>query len=131
MTKLPKLLIITYYWPPSGGAGVQRCLKFSKYLPDLGWEPIIFTAKDAQYPIIDHSLNTQVSPNLTVLQQEIWEPYDWYKKFLGIKKESKVQAGFIEEKEKNSQLQSFATWVRGNFFIPDARRFWIQPSIKY
>ncbi len=131
MSKNPKLLIITYYWPPSGGAGVQRCLKFSKYLADFGWEPIIFTAKDADYPIIDESLNAQVKPGTTIVRQEIWEPYDWYKRFVGIKKEDKVQAGFIEEKEKNSQLHSLATWVRGNFFIPDARRFWIKPSIQF
>ena len=131
MKARPRLLIISYYWPPGGGAGVQRCLKFSKYLPDFGWEPIIFTAKNADYPIIDESLKAQVSPNLKVLKKEIWEPYSWYKKMMGIQKEEKVQAGFIEEKQQNSRLQNLAKWVRGNFFIPDARRFWIRPSIKY
>jgi len=61
-----RVLIITYYWPPSGGIGVHRCLKFAKYLRDFGWEPVVFTAKDAQYPVFDESNFKHVPENLEV-----------------------------------------------------------------
>ncbi len=130
MNPRKRLLIISYYWPPAGGAGVQRPLKFAHYLPDFGWQPIIFTAKDAHYPMEDQSLVAQVPKDLEVLNCPIWEPYNAYRKLLGYKKEEKVQAGFIEEEKKNSKLQSLAVWVRGNLFIPDARKFWVGPAVK-
>ncbi|MGB0897265.1 MAG: glycosyltransferase [Flavobacteriaceae bacterium] len=126
-----RVLIITYYWPPSGGAGVQRWLKHAKYLPEFDWEPIIFTAADAHYPVLDESLQKDIAPNLTVLKGEIWEPYEWYKRAVGMKKGEKVQPGFIDEKKKPTFIEDLAIWIRGNFFIPDARKFWIKPSVKY
>lgn len=128
---MKKVLIITYYWPPSGGGGVQRWLKFSKYLRQFGWEPIIYTAQDAEYPVLDPSLERDVVPNTTVLRQPIWEPYNIYKKIIGQKKEERVVQVFLNENKKVGLGAKFATWVRGNFFIPDARMFWIKPSVKY
>lgn len=124
-------MIITYYWPPSGGAGVQRWLKMSKYLPEFGWEPIIYTALNAEYPIIDQTLEKDVAPGLKVIRQPIWEPYSWYKKFTGQKQEESVYSGFLTEDKPKSFTQMMSIWIRGNFFIPDARCFWIQPSIKF
>lgn len=126
-----KVLLITYYWPPSGGAGVQRVLKLGKYLGDFGWDPIIYTAHDAAYPIIDTSLEADVPADLTVLKGPIWEPYDVYKRFTGKKKGEKVYSGFLSEEKKPSLTERLSVWVRGNFFIPDARRFWIKPSVKF
>lgn len=129
---MKRVLIITYYWPPSGGSGVQRWLKMSKYLPEYGWQPVIYTTENAEYPIIDHSLEKDVAPNIEVIRRPINEPYSAYKKFLGINKDETVKMGFIQEKEKNKSWKSdLSLWVRGNFFIPDARCGWVKPSVRF
>lgn len=128
---MKKVLIITYYWPPVGGAGVQRWLKFSKYFREFGWEPIIYTPSNPDFPIFDETLLKDVPKDLTVLKTEITEPYDLYRKIMRKKKTETVNQGFLSEGKENSFLQSLMIWVRGNFFIPDARKFWIKPSINY
>lgn len=129
--KNKRVLIITYYWPPSGGAGVQRWLKFVKYLREFGWEPIIYTPSNPEAPAEDLSLIKDIPDGIEVLKTEIWEPYSYYKKFIGQKSHEKVNAGFLSEKKKPGLAESISVWVRGNFFIPDARKFWIKPSVKY
>ncbi len=127
-----RVLIITYYWPPSGGSGVQRWLKMSKYLPENGWQPVIYTAKDAEYPVEDPSLDQDVAPEAEVIRRPIVEPYNFYKKFLGMKKGEKVKAGFINEGEKkNGWKENLSVWLRGNLFIPDARCWWVKPSVRF
>ena len=129
---MKRVLIITYYWPPSGGSGVQRWLKMSKYLPDYDWQPVIYTTENAEYPIIDPSLEKDVPTDMEVIRRPIHEPYNFYKKFLGIKKEETVKMGFIHEKEKKKGWKvNFSLWIRGNLFIPDARCGWVKPSVKY
>jgi glycosyltransferase involved in cell wall biosynthesis len=127
---LKKVLIITYYWPPSGGAGVQRWLKFVKYLRNFQWEPIVFTVENGEFPEQDQSLLADIPQNLTVIKQPIKEPYALYKWFTGRKKNEKIHAGFLSEKKRNSIFQDVSVWIRGNVFIPDARMFWIKPSVK-
>jgi glycosyltransferase involved in cell wall biosynthesis len=126
-----KVLIITYYWPPSGGAGVQRWLKFSKYLRDFGWEPVIYTPENPEAPALDDSLEKDIPEGITILKMPILEPYTAYKRFVGMKPGEKVNAGFLQEKAKPGFAEGIAVWLRGNFFIPDARRFWIRPSVKF
>ena len=129
---MKRVLIITYYWPPSGGSGVQRWLKMSKYLPENGWQPVIYTAEDAEYPVEDPSLEKDVPPEAEVIRRPIVEPYTFYKKFLGLKKGEKVKAGFINEgAKKTGWKEDLSVWLRGNLFIPDARCWWIRPSVKY
>ncbi|MBR4146731.1 MAG: glycosyltransferase family 4 protein [Bacteroidales bacterium] len=129
---MKRVLIITYYWPPSGGSGVQRWLKMSKYLPENGWQPVIYTAENAEYPVEDPSLEKDVCPEAEVIRRPIVEPYNYYKKLLGIKKDQKVKAGFIDESGKQKGWKErLSVWVRGNFFIPDARCWWVKPSVKY
>lgn len=128
---LRKVLIITYYWPPSGGSGVQRWLKFVKYLRDYGWEPIIYTPENPENPSEDISLIKDVPEHLEVIRRPILEPYSAYKRFVGMKKHDKINAGFLQERQKPSFAESVSIWLRGNLFIPDARRFWIKPSVKY
>ena len=124
---MKRVLVISYYWPPSGGAGVQRWLKFVKYLRNFGWEPVIYTPENPEFPETDHSLVKDVPAGLEILKQPIWEPYETYKKLLGRKKDEKINAAFLSEKKKNSALENISVWIRGNFFIPDARKFWIKP----
>ena len=128
---MKKVLILTYYWPPSGGAGVQRWLKFVKYLQGFNWEPIVYTASNGEIPEIDTSLEKDVPKNITILKTPIWEPYSAYKALIGQKKNEKINAAFLNESKKKSPLNNLAIWIRGNFFIPDARKFWIKPSIAY
>ena len=128
---MKRALIITYYWPPSGGAGVQRWLKFVKYLRGYGWEPAVYTPENPESPETDTSLLKDIPQNLEIIRRSIWEPYAVYKRLLGQKKEEKVQAAFLSEKKKNPRAQNFSVWIRGNFFIPDARKFWIRPSVKF
>jgi glycosyltransferase involved in cell wall biosynthesis len=128
---MKKVLIITYYWPPKGGAGVQRWLKFSKYFREFGWEPVIYTPSNPDFPIHDATLLKDIPSDLTVLKTPISEPYDIYRKVMGKKKTETVNQGFLSESKENSFLQSAMIWVRGNFFIPDARKFWIKPSTSF
>ena len=129
---MKRVLIITYYWPPSGGSGVQRWLKMSKYLPENDWQPVIYTAEDAEYPVEDQSLEQDVAPEAEVIRRPIVEPYSFYKRFLGMKKGEKIKAGFINENaRKSGWKENLSVWLRGNFFIPDARRWWIKPSVRY
>jgi glycosyltransferase involved in cell wall biosynthesis len=130
-TGMKKALIISYYWPPSGGAGVQRWLKFVKYLRSYGWEPVVFCPENPEYPETDLSLATDVPTGLEVIRFPIWEPYHAYKKLLGRKKEDRINAAFLSEKKKNKTLEDLSIWIRGNLFIPDARKFWIGPSVKF
>ncbi|KAF9658141.1 glycosyltransferase [Tenacibaculum sp. ZH5_bin.1] len=120
-----KVLIITYYWVPAGGSGIQRWLKFVKYLRNFNIEPIVYTVEDAKYPIVDTTLKKDLPENLTVLRNSIWEPNDLLSVFK--KKETKTSAGFLDPNP--SLIGQVMQYVRANYFIPDARRFWVKPSV--
>lgn len=128
------VLIITYYWPPSGGSGVQRWLKFVKYLPHFGYRPHVYTVENGEYPVIDYSLEKDIPKEAVIIKKPIIEPYGFYKKLLGHKKNKKLGHGFVGERNKSGfkkLMHSIALWVRGNFFIPDARVLWVNPSIEF
>lgn len=123
-----KLLIITYYWPPAGGSGVQRWLKFVKYLQDFGVTPVVYTVENPDYPILDETLQQDIPEGVEVIKQPIWEPYQLASVF-SKKKKVKTSAGFLGKQK--GVASKIATYIRANYFIPDARMFWIQPSINY
>ncbi|MFZ1750173.1 MAG: hypothetical protein WAU01_08280, partial [Saprospiraceae bacterium] len=127
---IKKILIITYYWPPAGGGGVQRWVKFVKYLRDFGWEPVVFTVQNGQYPILDHTLIGEIPDGVEIIKEPIFEPYEWYNRFAGKAKDSKIDANFLSQGKKYSFKNKLAVWVRGNLFIPDAKRWWIRPASK-
>ena len=127
---MKKVLIITYYWIPSGGAGVQRWIKFAKYLRQFGWEPIIYTPENPEYPSIDYSFEKDIPDDITVIKTPIWEPYNVYRNLTG-KKNQAINAGFISENKKRGWKDKLSIWIRGNFLIPDPRRFWIKPSVRF
>lgn len=128
---MKKVLIITYYWPPSGGGGVQRWLKFAKYLRNFGWEPVIYTPENPERPAVDESLCGEIPEGVEVLKTPVWEPYRLYKQFTGRKKSERIQTAFLTEKKKPGLTEKISVWIRGNLFIPDARKFWIAPSVNY
>ena len=127
MSSKKKVLIITYYWPPAGGSGVQRWLKFSKYLRDFDIEPVIYTIDNPTYPILDASLEDEIPDNLEILKRSIFEPNSLLSVFGG--KKNKESAGFLNPNP--TFLGKIAQYIRANYFIPDARKFWIKPSVKF
>lgn len=126
-----KVLIITYYWPPSGGGGVMRWLKMSKFLPELGWQPIIYTPENPDSSVTDESLIQEIHKDIVELKTPIWEPYHLFRKLSGTKSNKKFKAGYISEASSGNWKNKLAVFIRGNFLIPDPRKFWIRPSIKY
>ena len=122
-----KVLIVTYYWPPAGGSGVQRWLKFVKYLQEFGIEPVIYTVSNPNYPITDSSLINDVPNNITILKQPIWEPNNILKFFKNSKTEE--SAGFLNPNP--SFLGKLLQYIRANYFIPDARKYWVKPSVTF
>ena len=129
---MKRVLIISYYWPPTGGSGVQRWVKFAKYLPSEGWQPVIYTPENPEQLAVDASLEAEIPSEAEVIKTPITEPYEIYKKVLrksGHSKEA-VEVNPVNAQNK-SFLQKVAMWVRGNFFRPDPRCMWIGPSVRY
>lgn len=127
---MKQVLIISYYWIPSGGAGVQRWVKFVKYLRQFGYEPIVYTPENPEYPSIDKSFEKDIPSDVQVIKTLIWEPYNFYRKLTG-KKNQVINAGFISENKKHGWKDKLSIWIRGNFLIPDPRRFWVKSSVKF
>ncbi|MEO9076168.1 MAG: glycosyl transferase family 1 [Gelidibacter sp.] len=125
-----KVLIITYYWPPAGGPGVQRWLKFVKYLPDYGIDPVVYIPENPSYPMLDATLMDEIPKGVTILKQRIKEPYR-FAEFLSRKSSRSISSGVIPKKQKQNLIQRFMLYVRGNYFIPDARKAWVTPSVNY
>lgn len=126
---MKRALIITYYWPPAGGPGVQRWLKFVKYFRDFDVEPILYIPENPNYPLIDDNLVNEIPDNIEILKHPINEPYRFAKIF-SKKKTKQMSSGIISKKEI-SALEKLMLYVRGNFFIPDARVGWVNPSVKF
>ena len=125
---MKRLLIITYYWPPTGGSGVQRWVKFSKYLPEFGWQPVIYTPENPEQLAYDESLLKEIPECAEVIKTRINEPYELYRKLTGASKQKEVNP--LNQQKKNWK-QKLSLWVRGNLFIPDPRISWVRPSVKY
>ena len=129
---MKRVLIISYYWPPTGGSGVQRWVKFAKYLPSEGWQPVIYTPENPEQLAVDTSLEAEVPAEAEIIKTHIIEPYELYKKVLrksGHSKEA-VEVNPVNAQNK-SLLQKTAMWVRGNLFRPDPRCLWIRPSVRF
>jgi glycosyltransferase involved in cell wall biosynthesis len=124
---MKKVLIITYYWPPSGGSGVQRWLKFTKYLPKFDWKPFVYTPENPYFEVKDEAFLSDIPFEAEVWKTPIWEPYTLKDKLFGKGNESQ-STGIVSNNKslKNKVLN----WLRGNVFIPDPKVYWVKPSIK-
>ncbi|GEP51240.1 glycosyl transferase family 1 [Flavobacterium noncentrifugens] len=127
---MKKVLIITYYFPPAGGPGVQRWLKFVKYLPDFGFQPVVYIPENPTYPIVDEALVSEISDKAIIIRKKILEPYGLASVF-SKNKTKKISSGIIPGKKKQSFLEKLFLWIRGNLFIPDARVLWVKPSVQF
>ena len=123
-----RLLIITYYWPPTGGSGVQRWVKFSKYLPQFGWQPVIYTPENPEQLARDESLLADIPACAEVIKTHITEPYAVYRRLTGGKPGEEVNPVNAQKKSWKKRL---SLWIRGNCFIPDPRIGWVRPSVRY
>lgn len=126
---MQKVLIITYYWTPAGGPGVQRWLKFVKYLRDFNVEPIVYVPENPDYPLTDPSFLEEIPKDLKIHKHRIVEPYRWAGSLFG-KKTKLISSGIISS-ENQSLSERLLLWIRGNFFIPDARKYWVKPSVRF
>ena len=125
---LKRLLIITYYWPPTGGSGVQRWVKFSKYLPEFGWQPVVYTPENPEQLARDESLLKDIPACAEVIKTHISEPYAIYRRLTGGKAGQEVNPVNAQRK---SWKQRLSLWIRGNCFIPDPRVGWVRPSVRF
>ena len=122
---MKKVLIVSYYFPPSGGPGVQRVLKFVKYLPEFGWQPVVLTVQDGDYPARDESLLAEIPQHAVVHRTKIFEPYRLYRALTGKPANAPVDVENIPQGgKKKSLMESAAEFIRSTFFIPDARIGW-------
>jgi glycosyltransferase involved in cell wall biosynthesis len=126
---MKKVLIISYYWPPAGGPGVQRILKFSKYLPENGWQPIIIAPENGTYPAIDTTMLEEIPESCIVYRTKTLEPFTLYNTLKGNKNKKEMSVGMIGLQDK-SRVQKLSNYVRANYFIPDARKYWKRYVLK-
>ena len=126
---MKRALIITYYWPPAGGPGVQRWLKFVTYFKEFGIEPVVFIPDNPHYPLQDKSIASEIPEGIEIIRFPIKEPYGFAKMF-SKNKTNQVSSGIITNKNQ-SVLEKLLLWIRGNFFIPDARIGWVKPAVGF
>lgn len=127
---MKKALIISYYFPPSGGPGVQRILKFVRYLPEFGWEPIVLTVEDGDFPARDGSLLSEIPANIKIYRTKIFEPYNLYRSLTGKGKNTAIDVENINKDGGKKFPELIAEFIRATFFIPDARRGWLRYAVK-
>jgi glycosyltransferase involved in cell wall biosynthesis len=122
-----KALMVTYYFPPSGGSGVQRTLKFVRYLPEFGIQPVVLSARNADYPIFDYTLMDQIPPHVNVYRSFIFEPYSLYRRLTARQREESTDIATLSfsESDRASLAERLSEWIRSVFFIPDARIGWL------
>ena len=140
---MKRVLVIAYYWPPSGGSGVQRWVKFAKYLPDEGWQPVVYTPENPELSAVDRTLEAEIPPSVEIIRRPIREPYGLYRKLMGKgastdMKELTSGAGGAAGGEvtpissgRKSWKQRLSLWIRGNLFVPDPRVGWVRPSVRF
>jgi len=122
-----KVLIVSYYWPPAGGPGVQRWLKFVKYLPQFDIEPIVVIPENATYPIVDNEWDETKESSPELIRVPIFEPNQIFK-FFSRKKANQLSAGMLSANP--CLFEKILLYLRGNLFIPDARKYWKNKVLK-
>lgn len=121
------VLIVAYYFPPSGGPGVQRILKMVRYLPEFCWQPVVLTVQEGTFPARDESLLSEIPPGVHVQRTRITEPYHLYRRLTGSRQP--IDVAVLTSEHTHSWKQRLAQWIRATFFIPDARIGWLPSAI--
>lgn len=123
---MKRVLVISYYWPPAGGSGVQRWVKFSKYLPSLGWQPVVYTPQNPEINTLDTTLEKEIPSEVEVIKRPIVEPYGIYRKLMG-----KGSTTDMKTLTSTGGKPSMSLLIRSNGFIPDPRIWWVGPSVRF
>ncbi|MEO1075377.1 MAG: glycosyltransferase [Bacteroidota bacterium] len=123
-----RLLVVAYYFPPSGGPGVQRVLKFVKYLPALGWQPTVLTVDAGAYPSHDPTLSSDIPAGIRVYRTAALDPFGIYARATGKSKSDAVTVGAVGQTP--SLVERTARFVRANVFVPDARVGWVPFAVR-
>lgn len=132
MAEKKRLLLISYYWPPAGGIGVQRWLTMTYYLAELGWDITVVKPLNADYPIVDLNNITKIHPSIKFVEIENWEVRKLYARFFsGNNKNVKADDIFFLKKDELTRKQKVSLWIRSNLFVPDARVTWVRPVTKF
>ena len=126
---MKRVLVITYYWPPTGGSGVQRWVKFAKYLPSEGWQPVIYTPSNPERQSVDETLLADIPPEAEIITRKITEPYGLYRRLMG--KGSTTDMKTLTSGGGKSIKGRLSLWLRSNLFIPDPRVWWVNPSVRF
>ncbi len=121
--------MICYYWPPSGGPGSLRALKFARYLPQFGWRPVIMTVQKGEFPYIDSSLAEDLFTKTRIYRTKSWEPFILYKKMTQRKEDDTLPVGILTLEKQNAR-ERIAAWIRANLFVPDGRIGWIPFAVR-
>jgi glycosyltransferase involved in cell wall biosynthesis len=131
LSTMKNVLVIAYYFPPSGGPGVQRVLKHIQYLPEFGWNPIVLTVANGDFPARDESLLAKIPRGVQVERTEIYEPYALYRKLTGKADNTPIDVNVIKKENDGSRSlrEKLAEFVRATFFIPDARIGWLPTAL--
>jgi len=119
-----RVLVLSYYFPPAGGPGVQRALKFVKYLPECGWTPVVLTVRQGAYPAHDPSLAEEVPAEAPVHRTASLDPHSFYARLTGRSDDDEVDVGSVQGRGRG-WMETIGQWIRANFFLPDARVGWV------
>ena len=144
-SEMKRVLVISYYWPPAGGSGVQRWVKFAKYLPAEGWQPVIYTPENPELSSVDETLLADIPAEAEIIRRPILEPYGIYRRVMGSKASTDMQTligdkggaratgGEVNPISGGSKnwKQNLSLWIRGNLFVPDPRVWWVRPSVRF
>lgn len=125
-----RLLLVAYYFPPSGGAGVQRVLKWTKYLRDFGVEPVVLTVEAGAYPKLDPTLTADVPPGVAVHRTSALDPYGVYGRLTGRSRQEAVAEVTGHVAAAASPKERLVHWIRANVFVPDARIGWVPFAVR-
>ena len=142
--RMKRVLVIAYYWPPAGGSGVQRWLKFAKYLPGEDWQPVIYTPENPEISSVDRTLLDEIPAEVETIRRPILEPYGIYRRLMGSNASTDMNTLIGNEAAQatggevnpisggsKSWKQNLSLWIRGNLFIPDPRVWWLRPSVRF
>jgi glycosyltransferase involved in cell wall biosynthesis len=110
---MKKVLIVSYNFPPVGGAGVQRPVKFVKYLRAFGWDPVVLTVANASVPVKDSSLEKDIPQGVCVCRSKTLEPCYAAKQRFKDRGEG-----------RNIPLKKTMKWLFSHLMLPDLQVLW-------
>ncbi|MEI7810871.1 MAG: glycosyltransferase [Ignavibacteria bacterium] len=126
---MKNVLFITFYWPPSGKATLHWPLKIIKHLPEFSWQPAVMTVSEDTFSAVDESLLKEIDPKLEVLKTGYFDPFTFYRKFLGKASSEPLTASETISKMNKSLKHRISIWIRMNLFVPDARVGWYRQGV--